>query len=264
MRAIKHIPDQNFIVKRVPQSSGLSQAWHNKVVAYERTGKKQEQRDRVLDFMRGAFVNADSGSRPTLLCLPGRKWIFERMFSNMAFDEFCSPSRFIALERNYAEFERSALHMIDTRTMRRKWRNRRTFDIGSASFESVKSASGWLFNVSAEEYLSMMFSYGLSEDEKKTWKFSFGLNNFAWLDFTGYINDSILAALSLLPFSMTTEGVKPVALTFKYGREPGMKGGVSGRAKAIEGSMGCFKSSDAWIYDGVGGGKMITICGFVE
>lgn len=239
---------------------------------YARTGTKQTEREKVLDFMLGHFV--EGFGRVRLLSLPGLDWIFEHMLLRARPD-----SHLVGLERSFTVFARSRRALpagpMDRGQHGKHLQDRTiTFGDGEVAYSRIAanrpgagkcgrrdSRSNRLLRMDTATYASMFTTdYGATYKQKKEFHEKFYLRNAVWLDYTGTLCGGVESTLRHLPLCLAPdENLKPVVLTLRNGRD-GFRG-VEQRIARVLAVQPAFEYRRHWTYLGKGGVPMLTVCG---
>jgi hypothetical protein len=271
------------VLEHIGKSDLRSTYWDE---GYHRSDPKQQERERVLEFILDASRQLPEHYPIRLLSMPGLSWNFERML--LAEKE---GSHLVALEKSNTIYKRARAFMPFipslefgrytklTKQSSRYWigsdynylLNDRELTYGSGQIIYTRGrASRHLGNctdrshrfllMDTATYASMLATdYGATLQEKQGFNIRFNLRNAVWLDYTSPLCHSVEETLKNLLFCLEPSGYKkPIIVTVLNARD-GFHGDEQrvGRLLKLQPALEYVKH---WTYTGKGGVSMLTAC----
>lgn len=255
-RALEYAARSGVSTRRPATKTKTKCAWSYDSDAYSRSHVKQAQREKVLEFFSSNLLHREKHVK--VLSLPGATWSFERQLKLNIPDKIWW---FIGLERDFSVMARNkcnvpgALYSISTKTK----------EIGRASFDMMRSRYARWVNMSFDDFLNFPDLFLDDLKDVSYWKARYFSSDGAWLDFTGPITGTFIENMPKIAniFNIQNKS-SPLAMTFMYGRDSGVYGGIDGRVALFESKIPGFTVKDAWTYNGMNDCKMFTVMGIVK
>lgn len=242
---------------------------------YARSGVKQTERERVLDYVLRVAREREDTPFIKLLSLPGLDWTFEQMMLREH-----PRTQIVGLEHSFSVFARARRAMprgpLDRGAEGRHLQDRSlAYGSGSVTYSRIAAnrpgsgkcgkrptRSNRLLLMEFATYVTMLTTdYGATFHQKREFHEKFWGRNAAWLDFTGTLCSSLEESLRHLPLCFD-QGEHPLVLTFRNGRD--LFQGVDARLRRLGTILPGFTIDDHWTYLGKAGGSMLTVCGRIQ
>lgn len=241
---------------------------------YSKSDVKFRQRALILRFFEKYFP--EHMTRPHVLTLPGKEWLFEQMLL-----ERWPEATLLGVERSGAVHNVSRSYIPRNALAYLNYHDNvqdRTFQYGTAQIQysrisngldvlgeakrpSARRRSNRLLLMDVNDFLTLpMDDYKATAEQKRGFLKKFYLKHAVWLDYTGTLNDKVLRALSCLQFCLSNNPVeKPVAITVLNGRDRYKS--KEARVAAIQAAQPGLTIRRVWTYEGANGSSMLTVCG---
>lgn len=170
-------------------------------IAAEEQDCKQEQRERILEFLQ---QHRCKGS-PRYLTFPGLLWKFEELLLSRV-----PGATVIGLERNYDVFLDSVENMPGQRKC--------VFsELAPLEIPAYRTTAGYFLNIEAGDFLTARVHKGLKQ--LKQIRKALGDVSGVWLDFQCNIQPEIETCLMHLSACLRPSQPVPVVITLQMGRE---------------------------------------------
>lgn len=234
--------------------------------------EKHKTREKIAEFFLESPYAGEWGPTFTLLTLPGKLWVFERMFIRMCSAPMQKRLFFNGLEWSWPILEQGVAWM-PRRSRRRKDRAPATAHYGLNTGRIMGFATTYArwMHIHSDTYMQIEKD-DLKHDDRHRWfEHTFWGNSVIWLDFTSnacpVVMDTLINAGNCCRLP---EQPVHFATSFMVGRdvldlEP--KGdALSTRVHFVETCMNLnkhktFELVDAWTYQSVGGVTMANVIG---
>lgn len=232
--------------------SSKRSAWHSDCAGYFSDEIKVEEREKVLNFI----LAHNRAMKIRLLSMPGERWMLETELNLIR-----PNTRFVALEsdkRTFVTCQKSMPFSLKSRGVQRS-----DMSVGTATIPYAATFNkSCVLNMSASAFCSIIPNrYGASLGELRAFNHEFCKNNAVWLDFTSGFSEEVNEAIKNLIFVCNPVFDVPVCITTLYGRDS-IQGGQRNRVEHVIALTGNkFHVKESWVYEGLNGAKMLTICG---